>query len=289
MTETKVSHWYFGGLASAGAACVTHPLDLLKVQMQTQKGKNISMFKLTTIVLKNQGIMGLYNGISASLLRQMTYSTARFGIYEAAKQNFAPKDGSNIPFYMSAFLAGLGGLAGGFVGTPADLVNVRMQNDVKLPPEQRRNYKNAIHGLYRVVAEEGVLRLWAGSSMACSRAVLMTIGQLSFYDSIKELLLSTPYFEDNVGTHVCSSLFAGGIATTMTQPADVLKTRAMNAKPGEFSGILHLMTSTAKEGPLAFFKGYIPAFVRLAPHTILTFVFLEQLRINFGFTKRDSN
>ncbi|VVC93699.1 unnamed protein product [Leptidea sinapis] len=231
MTETKVSHWYFGGLASAGAACVTHPLDLLKVQMQTQKGKNISMFKLTTIVLKNQGIMGLYNGISASLLRQMTYSTARFGIYEAAKQNLAPKD----------------------------------------------------------VTEEGVLRLWAGSSMACSRAVLMTIGQLSFYDSIKELLLSTPYFEDNVGTHVCSSLFAGGIATTMTQPADVLKTRAMNAKPGEFSGILHLMTSTAKEGPLAFFKGYIPAFVRLAPHTILTFVFLEQLRINFGFTKRDSN
>lgn len=46
--------------------------------------------------------------------------------------------GSAIPFYMSAFLAGLGGFAGGFVGNPADLVNVRMQNDVKLPPEQRR-------------------------------------------------------------------------------------------------------------------------------------------------------
>lgn len=41
---------------------------------------------------------------------------------------------------MSAFLAGLGGFAGGFVGNPADLVNVRMQNDVKLPPEQRRKY-----------------------------------------------------------------------------------------------------------------------------------------------------
>lgn len=46
--------------------------------------------------------------------------------------------GQAIPFYMSAFLAGLGGFAGGFVGNPADLVNVRMQNDVKLPPEQRR-------------------------------------------------------------------------------------------------------------------------------------------------------
>jgi dicarboxylate transporter 10 len=26
-----MARWYFGGLASAGAACITHPLDLLKV------------------------------------------------------------------------------------------------------------------------------------------------------------------------------------------------------------------------------------------------------------------
>lgn len=28
----------------------------------------------------------------------------------------------------------------GFIGTPGDMVNVRMQNDVKLPPDQRRKY-----------------------------------------------------------------------------------------------------------------------------------------------------
>ena len=26
-----MGRWYFGGLASAGAACCTHPLDLIKV------------------------------------------------------------------------------------------------------------------------------------------------------------------------------------------------------------------------------------------------------------------
>lgn len=31
MAERRVSRWYFGGLASCGAACCTHPLDLLKV------------------------------------------------------------------------------------------------------------------------------------------------------------------------------------------------------------------------------------------------------------------
>ena len=68
----------------------------------------------------------------------------------------------------------------------------------------------------------------------------------------------------------------------MTQPLDVCKTRAMNAKPGEFRGPIHLITFTAKQGPLAFYKGYVPAFVRLGPHTVLTFIFFEQLRQNFG-------
>ena len=27
----RISRWYFGGIASAMAACCTHPLDLLKV------------------------------------------------------------------------------------------------------------------------------------------------------------------------------------------------------------------------------------------------------------------
>lgn len=53
--EIRISRWYFGGVASAGAAAVTHPLDLLKVQMQTQKGKNISMFQLVGNVVRQQG------------------------------------------------------------------------------------------------------------------------------------------------------------------------------------------------------------------------------------------
>ena len=82
----------------------------------------------------------------------------------------------------------------------------------------------------------------------------MTIGQLCFYDQVKGLLLGTPYFTDNLVTHFTSSLCAGAIATTMTQPLDVLKTRAMNAKPGEFSGALDLVRYTGRNGPMAFYK-----------------------------------
>ncbi|XP_075149788.1 dicarboxylate carrier 1 [Haematobia irritans] len=272
----RLGRWYFGGIASAGAAMCTHPLDLVKVALQTQQGK-LSVVQLTAKVVREQGFFALYNGLSASVLRQMTYSMTRFGIYEVGKPYI------NTDTFMGKItLAGLAGTCGGIVGTPADMVNVRMQNDVKLPPEQRRNYKNAFDGLIKVYRHEGFNRLFSGATTATGRGVLMTIGQIAFYDQIKSMLLETPHFQDNLITHFTASLAAGAIATTLTQPLDVLKTRSMNAKPGEFKGLWDIVKFTARLGPLGFFKGYIPAFVRLGPHTIITFVFLEQLRLNFG-------
>ena len=53
----------------------------------------------------------------------------------------------------------------------------------------------------------------------------------------------------------------------MTQPLDVLKTRAMNAKPGEFKGALDLIRFTLKGGPMAFYK--------VGSHQILKLLELE--------------
>lgn len=54
--EKRISRWYFGGLASAGAACCTHPLDLLKVTLQTQQEGKLSMVQLTGKIVRQQGL-----------------------------------------------------------------------------------------------------------------------------------------------------------------------------------------------------------------------------------------
>jgi len=278
----RLSRWYFGGLASAGAACCTHPLDLLKVHLQTQQEGKLGIVRQTVQIVRSEGVLALYNGLSASLLRQLTYSTTRFAIYEACKNQVSP-GGETVPFTQRLGMAAFAGACGGFIGTPGDLVNVRMQNDVKVAVDQRRNYRHAIDGVVRVSREEGFKKLFSGANWATKRAVLMTIGQLCFYDSVKLSLMSSGYFQDNLLTHFTASLAAGAIATTITQPLDVLKTRSMNARPGQFTGSLDLIRYTAQNGPLAFYKGYIPAFVRLGPQTIITFVLFEQLRIQFGY------
>ncbi|KAL7845309.1 hypothetical protein AOLI_G00235010 [Acnodon oligacanthus] len=279
MTEKRISRWYFGGLASCGAACCTHPLDLLKVHLQTQQEVKMRMVGMAMHVVKNDGVLALYNGLSASLCRQMSYSLTRFAIYETVRDMMGSQ--GPMPFYQKVLLGAFGGFTGGFIGTPADMVNVRMQNDMKLPPELRRNYKHALDGLFRVWREEGTRKLFSGATMASSRGALVTVGQLACYDQAKQLVLSTGMMGDNILTHFLSSFIAGGCATFLCQPLDVLKTRLMNSK-GEYRGVLHCLAETAKLGPLAFYKGLVPAGIRLVPHTVLTFVFLEQLRKYFG-------
>uniref|UniRef100_T1J1Y2 Mitochondrial dicarboxylate carrier n=1 Tax=Strigamia maritima TaxID=126957 RepID=T1J1Y2_STRMM len=289
MDVTRISRWYFGGISGAGAACITHPLDLLKVHLQTQQEGKLSLVRMTVHIVKKEGFFALYNGLTASILRQLSYSLVRFAIYEGVK-NRITKPGENMPFYVKVLLAGSSGAAGGYIGTPADMVNVRMQNDIKLPPDQRRNYKHAIDGLWKVFKYEGIKNLFSGATTATGRAVLVTIGQLGMYDQTKQVLLESGFFHDNLLTHFTASLTAvmviwcleGAIATTLTQPLDVLKTRMMNAKPGEYKSVLHCAKVVGMLGPMAFFKGYIPAFIRLGPHTVLTFIIFEQLVKNFG-------
>lgn len=81
--------------------------------------------------------------------------------------------------------------------------------------------------------------------------------------------------KDNTATHLAASLLAGFVATTLCSPLDVIKTRVMSAK--ESTSIMSLLTTITKnEGPAWMFKGWVPSFIRLGPHTIATFLILEQ-------------
>lgn len=42
----------------------------------------MSVSRLAINIVREQGVFSLYTGISASLCRQLSYSTVRFGIYE---------------------------------------------------------------------------------------------------------------------------------------------------------------------------------------------------------------
>ena len=58
---------------------------------------------------------------------------------------------------------------------------IRIQNDCKLPPDKRRNYKHCFEAIYRIAKTEGIIRLYAGFHMAAFRGVLVTIGDINLH------------------------------------------------------------------------------------------------------------
>ena len=69
-----------------GATVFVQPLDLVKNRMQLSgeggkaKEHKTSLHAVRSI-LKREGIIGIYSGLSAGLLRQATYTTTRLGIF----------------------------------------------------------------------------------------------------------------------------------------------------------------------------------------------------------------
>lgn len=250
----------------------------------------ISTFQSVTA---NEGFFGLYQGLSAALFRQVTYTTARLGMFGVLKE-YMSVDGQPLPFYKKAFAGMIAGGVGAVVGTPAEVALVRMTADGRLPVAERRGYTSVFNALARVTREEGVTTLWRGTMPTVGRAMVLNIAQLATYDQAKEMILSTGVVGDHIGAHIMASICSGFAATAASIPLDNAKTRVQNMRVingvPEYTGMLDALRKTAaKDGVLGLWNGFTPYFFRLGPHTIITFICLEQLKIAYYRRQAEMN
>jgi solute carrier family 25 oxoglutarate transporter 11 len=129
-----------------------------------------------TCPLKEKGFMSLYDGLSAGILRQVFYTTSRFGLYEVFRDEMAkyrPTD------FFSRMLTGCvsGGIAA-LISCPAEVTMVRISNDASLPDHARRNYKGVRDAFLRITREEGPKAFFSGSSRFIKRAMVVGAVQI---------------------------------------------------------------------------------------------------------------
>lgn len=87
---------------------------------------------------------------------------------------------------------------------------------------------------------------------------------------------------DKKSTHIFCAFCAGFVAVCFGSPVDVLKTRLMNATPGQPSGLFSIIGHMIqKEGPLAFYKGFQANFLRLGSWNVAMFLTLERIKLYF--------
>jgi len=278
----------FGGAAGMGATLFVQPLDLVKNRMQGTKttgGQKPSTFSVISGVIRNEGITTLYNGLSAGLLRQATYTTSRLGIYTWLFENFST-DGKPPNFLMKALLGMSAGGSAAFIGTPAEVALIRMTSDGLLPADKRRNYSSVFNALARIYKEEGLTTLWRGATPTIARAMVVNAAQLATYSQAKQAILGSGYIQDGIFCHFIASMISGLVTTIASMPVDIAKTRLQNMKytdgKAEYKGASDVLLKVVrKEGFFSLWKGFTPYYFRLGPHTVLTFIFLEQMNIAY--------
>ena len=120
---------------------ITHPVDTMKIRMQVQgelqkagQGKqHRSVFHGFYNVYNLEGAKGLYKGLSASIAREVVYSTICLGLYEPYKKFLGASDPHSTPLYVQVLAGALAGMTGAAPASPTDLVKVRMQADTGTP------------------------------------------------------------------------------------------------------------------------------------------------------------
>jgi solute carrier family 25 oxoglutarate transporter 11 len=267
-----------GGLAGMTATTVIQPVDMIKVRLQlagegVKTGPKSTPITVFRDILAQGKVMDLYTGLSAGLLRQAVYTTARLGFFDTFMKRLsasAAQKGNKIGFKERAG-AGLaaGGLAA-MIGNPADLALIRMQSDGLKPPAQRSNYTSVIDALTRIAKSEGITRLWAGCYPTVVRAMALNFGQLAFFSEAKNQLKHTQ-LSSRTQTLTASAV-AGFFASFLSLPFDFMKTRLQKqtrAPDGSmpYKGMLDCAAKVVKEeGLLRFYRGFGTYYVRIAPH-----------------------
>ncbi|XP_078401338.1 dicarboxylate carrier UCP2-like [Cetorhinus maximus] len=278
-------------IGAGTAACIadlfTFPLDTAKVRLQIQ-GEFKSAAEVATVkykgvfgtmatMVKTEGPRSLYSGLVAGLQRQMSFASVRIGLYDSVKQFYTK--GSEHVGVGSRLLAGCttGAMAVAFA-QPTDVVKVRFQAQANISSPNRR-YNGTIEAYKTIAKEEGIRGLWKGTMPNIARNAIVNCTELVTYDLIKDLLMKNGLLSDNLPCHFSSAIGAGFCTTIIASPVDVVKTRYMNSAPGQYSSALNCaVTMFTKEGLTAFYKGFMPSFLRLGSWNIVMFITYEQLK-----------
>mmetsp|Transcript_43978 Transcript_43978/g.138816 ORF Transcript_43978/g.138816 Transcript_43978/m.138816 type:complete len:346 (-) Transcript_43978:152-1189(-) len=282
-----------GALGGMGAATVCHPLDVVRVQMQIDGGGGTAKayknpLDATIQIVKRKGFFkGLYTGIDAAYLRQWTYGSCRVGIYAWLLNKFSKKD-EKVSFEKKLVMGSVAGAIGSMAGLPSEVSLVRMSADSKLAPELQRNYKSCLDCIVRIAKEEGPLKLWSGGTPTVIRATLLSASVLGCYSESKEQLHKKfpQIFPDKDGIPLMftGTMFASFVANLVSNPFDVVKSRVQNMPkplPGQeamYKSMTDCFVKTVKsEGFPALYKGFTPAFLKLAPYTTISLILTDKL------------
>jgi solute carrier family 25 2-oxodicarboxylate transporter 21 len=203
--------------ASAGAteAFVVVPFELVKIRLQGNSNINIcakktnltlfedraqahkynGMLDCVTKIVRNEGVLTLYQGLESTMWRHILWNAGYFGCIFQVRALLPenPTKDKTIQMRNDLISGSIGGTFGTVLNTPMDVVKSRIQNSTKVAG-QTPKYNWAWPALGTVMKEEGFGALYKGFIPKVLRlgpggGILLVVftGMMDFFRNVRHL------------------------------------------------------------------------------------------------------
>lgn len=137
------------------------------------------------MIIKEEGITGIYRGVSAVILRQGANSAVRLTAYDLIKERIVNKYYKDqlLPWYMSFMAGSMAGIITVYTTMPLDVLKTRMQS-----LDAKKLYRNSFHCFTRIIQEDGIFALWKGTTPRLGRLIFSGGIVFTVYEKVLGIL-----------------------------------------------------------------------------------------------------
>jgi len=133
-------------------------------------------------IIKMHGIGGVYQGVTATIMKQGSNQAIRFFVMESLKDWYRGGDPKkSVNKLVVGLFGAVAGAASVFGNTPIDVVKTRMQG------LEAQKYKNTFHCMYEIAKNEGFFAFYKGTVPRLGRVCLDVAITFMIYDSFMDL------------------------------------------------------------------------------------------------------
>ncbi|XP_061430099.1 mitochondrial carnitine/acylcarnitine carrier protein [Lethenteron reissneri] len=280
---SPVKNFFAGGFGGVCLVFTGHPLDTIKVRLQTQPrplpGESplyAGTFDCCRKTLAKEGLRGLYKGMAAPLVGVAPmFAVCFFGFGLGKKfQQTHPEDSLT---YIQLFKAGmLSGVFTTVIMAPGERIKCLLQVQANTGGIKYAGPMDCVKQIYR---ESGIRGVYKGTALTLMRDVPASGMYFMTYEWLKNVL--TPEGGSVSDLSVPKILFAGGMAGifnwAVAIPPDTLKSRFQTAPEGKYPhGFRDVLRELVREeGVLSLYKGFTAVMLRAFPANAACFLGFE--------------
>ncbi|MCJ1342198.1 mitochondrial aspartate-glutamate transporter agc1 [Peltigera leucophlebia] len=179
-----------GGLAGGCQVVFTNPLEIVKIRLQVQgevaKTLDGAPRRSAMWIVKNLGLVGLYKGASACLLRDVPFSAIYFPTYNHLKRDFFGESQNKKLGILQLLTAGaIAGMPAAYLTTPCDVIKTRLQVEAR---KGETKYTSLRHCAKTVYQEEGFRAFFKGGPARILRSSPQFGFTLAAYEVLQKAL-----------------------------------------------------------------------------------------------------